>query len=105
MTTTDLSQMTQVWVGYGIQKILLGQNLSASLTYFWGQLFLPIPFSTSVTTVVGTPIPVVSPINDTEDAMLHAVEKMHAEFITSIKDLYRLHAADCGYGDKPLEIL
>lgn len=83
----------------------VSRYLSASLTYFWGQLFLPIPFSTSVTTVVGTPIPVVSPINDTEDAMLHAVEKMHAEFITSIKDLYRLHAADCGYGDKPLEIL
>lgn len=88
--------------GYMMQ---VSRYLSASLTYFWGQLYLPIPFSTAVTTVIGTPIPVVVPADDSDEAMSRAVDKMHGQFVDAIKELYRVHAADCGYADKPLEIL
>jgi hypothetical protein len=49
-------------------------------------------------------VAVTLPVDDSETARNAAVEKTHADFVCAVKELYTKHAADCGYGDKPLQI-
>jgi hypothetical protein len=50
-------------------------------------------------------VPVVLPKDESDAAMAAAVDETHARFVQAVVELYATHAEECGFGDKPLEVL
>ena len=79
----------------------LSRHFSASLTFFWGRGYLPIPYKTAITVVVGNPIK-LDPGLDPADG--DGIARAHATVCSHMESMYRQHQDKAGYGGIPLEI-
>ncbi|CAI5464800.1 unnamed protein product [Closterium sp. Yama58-4] len=77
----------------------LSRKLMFAPMLIWGRWGTPIPHQKPMTLVVGKPIPV--PDAGSVDA---AVEKMHAEFIAAVENLYEQHKCGVGAYNIPLVV-
>ena len=98
----------------------LSRSMRAGLTFFWGQYGLPIPFATKVIPwtgresfllvilmkhlqvciCLGEPIEVEKVEKPTEEQ----INKLQAEYIEKIHQLFESHKAAAGYPDAVLQI-
>ena len=81
----------------------LSRKLRISITIFWGQLGLPIPFSVNLSYAAGVPVdaPKVKDMDNIEEA----VEKMHAQYVASLRAAFDKYKADAGYPDAELTVV
>ena len=79
----------------------LSRIIKTSVTIFWGQYYLPIPFPTKLLFAVGRPIPVVK----AEHPSREYVECVHRQYLDELERLYHAHKKEAGYEDTPLRFV
>jgi hypothetical protein len=87
----------QLATGGGV-AMLLSRLIRGSITFFWGRLFLPVPYPAPLHVAYGPPMMVDWSASES------TVDAVHAMFVQRVKDLYAEHRDTAGYGDAPLII-
>lgn len=90
----QLTTLGNTWMNKAL--VQYSRKLRTSLTWYWGPMFLPIPFPTKITFVMGEPI---------EFHVEETVEESHAKYVKAVHDLYDKYRDYAGYGEKDLKIL
>jgi len=81
----------------------LSRKLQTSLTFFWGRYGLPIAYRTPILGVMGKPISVPFVQHESSISM-DEVNKIHAQFVTTLEELFDKHKAAYGWAHKKLII-
>ena len=76
-------------------------NRKASLFLYWGRFGLPIPRRCQVTMAFGRVIEVQKVENPTEEQ----IDEVHQMIINATKQMFDLHKASLGWGDKEMEFV
>ncbi len=71
----------------------LSRKLRLSLTFFWGQFGLPIPFQTKMVMVIGRPLTTTGDLNRDLET-----------YVMAVKDLFEKYKVFGGFVDKSLTI-
>eukprot|EP00913_Durusdinium_trenchii_P031746 g29731.t1 len=79
----------------------ISRKAQASMFLFWGRFGLPIPRRTQVTMAFGRAIEVSKVENPTEEQ----IDEVHQKFLQATKQMFDLHKASLGWGDKEMEPL
>lgn len=84
----------------------LSRYFKTSITYFYGPLCLPIPFTPRVTFIVGDPI---APPREGWDGVgpipSELIDQLHQKFMQALLELFDKHKAVCGHPEATLEII
>ncbi|DBB16583.1 hypothetical protein WJX82_009621 [Trebouxia sp. C0006] len=96
---TYILGQSQVFVYKGSET--LSRRLRCAIGIFYGRWYLPIPNKIRLTVLVGKPINVAK----IEDPDASQIEKLHAEVVQQVKDLYYSHRHLHGWEDRELEIV
>ena len=90
------------WLGW---LTSLSRLTRSSITLFWGQWFLPVPYKTDITVAFGKHIVVpATPAADRRERE-EQCDTVHAKFIAAVEDLYHIGREAAGYGGIELEIV
>lgn len=78
----------------------LSRKIGASLTFFWGRYFLPLPYRTPVTVVRGRKIEVKQSDHPSQEE----IERVHSEVVETVKGLHEKykHVAGPQHANKTL---
>lgn len=89
----------------GISKWLesVSRWLKTSLVFFYGRLGLPIPFRQRLLYAIGRPIRVPKP-GVPAPVPQDLIDRVHAEFVCAVRDLYDRYKGAYGWSDRPLVI-
>eukprot|EP01127_Copromyxa_protea_P022546 TRINITY_DN8135_c0_g1_i3.p1 TRINITY_DN8135_c0_g1~~TRINITY_DN8135_c0_g1_i3.p1 ORF type:complete len:315 (-),score=55.70 TRINITY_DN8135_c0_g1_i3:25-969(-) len=87
------------FVGGPLEAICRKLRMSAIL--FYGRYYLPIPFQVPITMVIGDIISVKATPNPSEED----IDKLHAEVMSRMKQLFDEHKGAYGWGHKELIIV
>ncbi|CAK9097144.1 unnamed protein product [Durusdinium trenchii] len=79
----------------------ISRKAQASMFLFWGRFGLPIPRRTQVTMAFGRAIEVSKVENPTEEQ----IDEVHQKFLQATKQMFDLHKASLGWGDKEMEFV
>lgn len=90
----QLTTAGDTWLNKAL--VQYSRKLRTSLTWYWGPMFLPIPFPTKITFVIGSPI---------EFSEAETLEESHAKYVKAVRELYDKYRNYAGYGEKDLKIL
>jgi 2-acylglycerol O-acyltransferase 2 len=85
------------WDPFGILE-RLSRKAQASIFFYWGRFFLPIPRRCQITMVYGDPIIVKKVENPTKEQ----IHELHEQILAGIRKCFEDHKAALGWGDKEL---
>lgn len=85
---------------FGILEFI-SRKAQASLFLYWGRFGLPIPRRVQVTMAFGRVIEVQKVENPTEEQ----IDEVHQKIINATKQMFDLHKASLGWGDKEMEFV
>eukprot|EP01087_Luapelamoeba_hula_P000439 TRINITY_DN10329_c0_g1_i1.p1 TRINITY_DN10329_c0_g1~~TRINITY_DN10329_c0_g1_i1.p1 ORF type:complete len:392 (-),score=47.70 TRINITY_DN10329_c0_g1_i1:67-1164(-) len=78
----------------------ISRRLRTSILLFVGRWYLPIPYQHPIRMVIGTPIEVVRVDNPSKEQ----IDKLHAQFVAALQELFDEFKGEFGWQDKQLEI-
>ena len=82
----------------------LSRKFRVSVTIFWGQFGLPIPFPVNMSYVFGDPVPPPE-LSGSNAKMEDAVEHFYREYVKSLKEAFDKYKDAAGYAKAELKIV
>lgn len=88
------------WDPYGYME-KISRKCQASIFFYWGRFYLPIPRRCQITMVYGNPIIVEKAKNG--EPTQEQIDNLHEEILAGIRHCFEEHKAALGWGDRELE--